>query len=99
MADKQLSELTEAGALTGAALLYLVDEAGNSRKVSLSALAQWIREEVQGSVLLADSGELLFGLAGVDGSWRLVRSGDNLNIERREAGVWVNKMTVDPSGV
>lgn len=32
-----------------------------------------------------------FGGPTVNGSYRIVRDGNNLNIERRESGVWVSK--------
>lgn len=34
------------------------------------------------------------GRPDVDGSWRLVRSGTDLNIERRESGSWVSKSVI-----
>lgn len=43
MANKELTALPTAGALTAASVLYLVDENNNSRKVSLADLAQWIK--------------------------------------------------------
>lgn len=32
----------------------------------------------------------------VDGSWRIIRSGNNLVMERRESGAWVTKSTITP---
>ena len=37
-----------------------------------------------------------FGDSGTDGSWRLVRDGNNLSVQRREAGVWVEKSAFVP---
>jgi hypothetical protein len=31
------------------------------------------------------------GDASTDGTWRIVRDGNNLSFQRREAGVWVEK--------
>lgn len=38
-----------------------------------------------------------FGDPDTDDSWRIIRSGNNLAFERREAGVWVEKSAVTPS--
>lgn len=32
---------------------------------------------------------LYFGDSEVDGTWRIIPSGDNLNFEKREAGAWI----------
>jgi hypothetical protein len=36
------------------------------------------------------------GDPATDGSWRIIRSGNNLLMERREIGAWVTKHTVTP---
>lgn len=36
------------------------------------------------------------GDSSTDGSWRMVRSGNNLVFERREGGAWVIKQTITP---
>lgn len=41
-------------------------------------------------------GGFYFGEPTADGTWRIVRSGDNLVIERRESGSWVTKQTITP---
>lgn len=40
---------------------------------------------------------VFIGDPSTDGSWRHVQSGNNLNVERREAGVWVKKAGFLPS--
>ena len=35
-----------------------------------------------------------FGDASTDGSWRIVRSGNNLVFQRRESSTWNTKLTV-----
>jgi len=37
-----------------------------------------------------------FGDSSTNGSWRIVRSGNNLIMERRETGSWVTKQTITP---
>ena len=37
-----------------------------------------------------------FGDASTNGSWRIVRDGNNLAIQRREAGSWVEKSLIEP---
>jgi len=44
-----------------------------------------------GSVSIPSAEAFYFGSPTVDGSWRIVRNGNNLNLERRESGSWVNK--------
>jgi len=40
------------------------------------------------------TGAYYLGNSGTDGSWRITRSGNDLVIQRREAGNWVTKSTV-----
>ena len=42
------------------------------------------------NVLDADEA-LYLGDPNTEGSWRIVRDGDNLNFERLESGIWQNK--------
>ena len=46
----------------------------------------------------ADDGTLYipFGDQGTDGSWRVIRDGDNLVHQRRESSAWVTKHTITP---
>lgn len=39
---------------------------------------------------------LYFGDENTDGSWRLIIDGDNLAIQKRESGVWVEKSSFTP---
>lgn len=53
--------------------------------------------KTQGSISLLDADQsFYFGDENTDGSWRIVRSGNNLLFERRESGVWVSKSTMTP---
>lgn len=45
---------------------------------------------------LGATGFLYFGDSATNGTWRIGRSGNNLNFERREAGVWVEKGAMLP---
>jgi len=45
--------------------------------------------------IMASTAYKYFGASGTNGSWRIGRSGDNLVFERREAGSWVTKLTVE----
>lgn len=47
-------------------------------------------------VNLASTGVLYFGDSATDGSWRILRSGNNLSIQRRESGVWNEKTNWSP---
>ena len=43
------------------------------------------------------SGAFYLGDASVDGTWRIIRDGDNLSVQRRESGVWVEKSSFLPA--
>jgi hypothetical protein len=47
--------------------------------------------DVNGDVEVGDANAYLMGPPDVDGSWRIVRSGNDLQFQRREGGAWVNK--------
>jgi hypothetical protein len=53
-------------------------------------------QSISGDLALDASNALYFGPADTDGSWRIVRSGNNLVFERRELGVWNTKDTITP---
>ncbi len=51
-----------------------------------------------GSAIGVESDQaILFGTATTNGSWRLIRSGDNLSIQRRESDAWVEKTSITAS--
>lgn len=52
--------------------------------------------DVYGSVEIVSTGAYYFGDPTTDGSWRLIRVGNNLDVQRREAGVWVDKQVFIP---
>lgn len=47
--------------------------------------------DVNGDVEIASTGAVYLGDPTTDGSWRIMRSGNNLVFERRETGAWVGK--------
>jgi len=47
-------------------------------------------------VILTDNQVLYVGDKDTDGSWRIIKSGADLNIEVRAGGVWVPKDEVNP---
>jgi len=46
---------------------------------------------ISGSVTTASDQAFYIGDSATDGSWRFIRSANNLVVERRESGSWVNK--------
>ena len=50
-----------------------------------------------GTLYIAADTAVVFGALATDGSWRIVRSGDDLKIERRESGNYVTKSTIAAS--
>ena len=58
----------------------------------LNDLYEFLKYPVWGKLIGAASDVIYyFGDAGTDGSWRITRSGDDLQFDRRESGSWVNK--------
>lgn len=45
-------------------------------------------------VHLISTGIIYFGDSSTDGSWRIVRSGNNLVIQRLESSTWTTKSTI-----
>jgi hypothetical protein len=90
MADAKLTALT---AITSASLddiVYVVDDPGGtpaSKKITIADLLGATSNEFA----LAATTYLYFGPSGTDGTWRIGRSGNNLVIERRETGSYVEK--------
>ncbi|MEK6557279.1 MAG: hypothetical protein AABZ14_03150, partial [Candidatus Margulisiibacteriota bacterium] len=58
--------------------------------VSASALV------VNGDIQTTSANAFYFGDSATDGTWRIIRSGNNLVFQRRESGVWVDKSMVLP---
>lgn len=46
---------------------------------------------LSGDLELTSTQAVYFGDPATDGSWRYIRSGDNLSVQRRESGQWVEK--------
>lgn len=44
------------------------------------------------TLVLSSTDALYFGEASTNGTWRIIRDGNNLNFERRESGTYVKKM-------
>jgi len=53
-----------------------------------------VYESVQASLALMNSSGLYWDDPNVDGTWRLIQSGDNLVFQQREAGSYVTKSTI-----
>ena len=48
------------------------------------------------SIGISSSEAIYFGDKDSDGSWRIIRSGNNLQFERRESSAWVAKQVITP---
>jgi len=83
--NASISQVTDHGALTG-----LTDD-----DHSIYSLVDGTRA-FTGDITTASDKAFYFGASNVDGSWRIVRSGDNLNFERRESGEWEPKANILP---
>ncbi len=51
--------------------------------------------EATDKITTASDKAFYFGASDTDGSWRIVRTGNNLAIERRESGSWVEKSLIE----
>jgi hypothetical protein len=58
MADKEVSELTAAGTLTGAEIVHIV-QGGNSRKVTLTNVAALAPVVTRGQIVALASGNFM----------------------------------------
>lgn len=56
--------------------------------------ADRVRVDQNGLGLEESTTAFYLGPSGTDGSWRIIRSGNNLIFQRREAGSWVTKSTI-----
>ena len=97
----KITELTEITSPSDDDMLYIVDSPGSapaSRKISVANLLQSCLKLVggilTGDLTIPSSNALYLGSSGTNGSWRFVRSGDNLVIQRRESDAWVDKGTI-----
>jgi hypothetical protein len=60
--------------------------------IGISSNVQIVGDEL----VVSDSTAVYFGSPSVNGSYRIVRDGNYLNIERRESGTWVEKEATLP---
>jgi hypothetical protein len=51
--------------------------------------------EATGDYVVGATKALYFGGKTTDGSWRIIRDGNNLAVQRRESGSWVEKLLVE----
>jgi len=82
--------------------------AGTYTEITVSNQISVSNTTVSGDMMLADNYSAItsnttpadtaffFGDKNTDGAWRLVRIGTSLVMQRRESGVWVSKMSVNP---
>ncbi|RKZ31851.1 hypothetical protein DRQ36_00465, partial [bacterium] len=52
--------------------------------------------DVDGDIEVGDADAFYFGDPNTDGTWRIIRVGNNLEFQRRESGVWNTKDTMTP---
>ena len=50
--------------------------------------------DVSGDIELGDSDAIVLGDPNTDGSWRIIRNGNDLVFQRRESAAWVTKQTI-----
>jgi hypothetical protein len=79
--------------LEGANNLYIQPGGGN---VGVGAATASSKLDVNGDIETGSGNALYFGDPNTDGSWRIIRIGVNLEIQRRESSVWTTKDTISP---
>lgn len=104
-----LSSLTVGGTTTGQSTiargLVVNDSGGNTVEDGLRVetgseenafLVDAVSDKVELNVdsQLDETKAFYFGDSTTDGSWRIIRSGDNLNFQRRVSGSWVDKSVI-----
>ena len=58
-----------------------------------NSLKRWVLANIS---VYSATDFVYFGAVTTNGTWRIGRSGNNLNFERREAGLWVRKGAMLP---
>lgn len=86
------------GALHSSAAAALFDNTDNGTEVTICG-ADSNAISATGDIQVASVSAYYLGDTATDGSWRLVRSGNDLVIERRESAAWVTKSTIDDGGL
>lgn len=67
-----------------------------SGNVGIGVVGPTSKLDVNGDVEIGTADAFYLGDPTTDGSWRIVRSGNDLAFERRETGAWVSKGTFNP---
>lgn len=86
---------------TDGTLLMSLGAESTSGRIGIGLNNPTSRLEVDGDLEIDGNGAVgddafYFGDPATDGSWRIVRDGNDLSFERREAGVWNFKMKLNP---
>jgi hypothetical protein len=68
----------------------------SSQNIGFGTDTPTVKVDVNGDIKVASSNAFYFGAIDADGSWRIVRSGDDLAFERRESSSWVEKGAMVP---
>jgi len=72
-------------------------ETGTTQSVCVGSDGKLYKGECDhGDLEVGSANALYFGPSGTDGTWRIVRSGNNLAFERRESGNYVTKLEAIP---
>lgn len=83
---------------------HIYDNTANARRMVIDANGNAginiddpsSRLDVGGDIETGDANAFYFGDPTTDGTWRIMRSGNNLVFQRLESGVWVTKTAMTP---
>jgi hypothetical protein len=76
-------------------LLELI-EVSASDEVETSLVEGSLELEFVDELVLPADKAVYLGAKDTDGSWRIIRDGDNLEFQRRESGNWIMKNRIQP---
>ena len=106
MANQKLTSLPVLTAATTDDLLYVVDNplsSAASKQITFDNLQKSITVtgtlteiNVSGDTVANSDKAFYFGGKTTEGSWRIVRDGNNLAFQRYESSIWVEKGLISP---
>ena len=92
------TDATGHGASNGSSFVVTTDltivQRQNANMILSTNGTERLRITGAGEVTLPAANGFYFGDASTNGSWRIIRDGNNIKFQRRESGSWVDKSTI-----
>jgi len=105
---RQLRIGSRIGSSTAGTVLYvdtnkkLADDIGQlvwdaiNNRLGIGTESPTVKLDVNGDIKIPTANAFYFGAIDTDGSWRIIKSGNDLVFERRESSIWVEKGSMTP---